>query len=69
MGTKRKSTREDGSLLSVEEAARVLNVPVGQVYRLLERGEIPAVKLGRYWRIPPNVVEILLGGAGNGFNI
>lgn len=55
-------------MLTVEQAAQALNVPVGEVYRLLQRGEIPAIRLGRYWRIPPDIVGRLIreGGGGGG---
>lgn len=38
-------------LLSVRQAAGVLNVSGRHVMRLCERGELKAVKLGRVWRI------------------
>ncbi|MGD9116880.1 MAG: response regulator [Dehalococcoidia bacterium] len=36
--------------MTVEEVARLLRVTKKTVYRLLERGDIPAVKVGHSWR-------------------
>ena len=46
-------TREEGQLLSVQEVAKLLRVPVSWVYgrtrkRSLER--LPGFRLGKYWR-------------------
>lgn len=38
-------------LVSVRQAAQVLNCSGRHVMRLCERGELKAVKLGRLWRI------------------
>ena len=40
----------------VKEAAVFLGVSVAYMYRLMERGELPFVKLGRSRRIPHRVV-------------
>lgn len=70
-GQDEKEEAMEKRLMTVEEAATALNLPRSQVYRLLQRGELPGVRLGRYWRIPGNVVELLLkqgreGGEGHG---
>ena len=36
--------------MTVEEVAHLLRVTKKTIYRLLERGDIPAVKVGRSWR-------------------
>lgn len=40
------------ALLTVEQAAEILQVPVSTVYDLGARGAIPRVKLGKTVRIP-----------------
>lgn len=40
------------SLLTVEEVAAALRVSKMTVYRMVERGEIPSVRIGRSFRIP-----------------
>jgi len=66
MRTKRRSTSEDGGLLSVPEAARVLNVRPGQVYRLVELGRLPHIRIGKYIRFSPDLVEQLMRGGDKG---
>ena len=38
-------------LLTVQEAAALLKTSRQQVRKLIQNGEIPAVKVGREWRI------------------
>lgn len=49
-------------LLTAEELAARWQVPVSQVYRLTRQGDIPAVKLGRYYRYSPNAIEAFEAG-------
>jgi excisionase family DNA binding protein len=46
-----------GPLLTVSEAAKYLGVGRKQVYRLIEEGEIEAVKLGRSVQVPQNSLD------------
>lgn len=45
--------------LSVEEVAKMLRVNKRTVYRLVEKGEIPAFKFGKLWRIDQAKLEDL----------
>jgi excisionase family DNA binding protein len=47
-------------LLSVREAARLLSISVRTVYALVERGELPAVRIGDQIRFVPSVLETWL---------
>lgn len=38
-------------LLTVEEAAAKLKLATATVYRMVRRGDIPAIKIGKVWRI------------------
>ncbi len=40
----------DSEILTIEEAAEYLRIPVSTVYRLAQSGRIPAQKVGRRWR-------------------
>ncbi len=42
---------ETKRLLSVRDVAKYLNVVPMTVYRLIDRGELVAVKVGRVWRV------------------
>ena len=43
-------------LLTAKQVAERLSVPVSWVYTKARRREIPAVKVGRYWRFDEDVV-------------
>ena len=45
--------------LSIEEVAKMLKVNKRTVYRLAVKGEIPAFKFGKSWRIDPVKLEKL----------
>ncbi len=46
-----------GQLLTAEQLAERWQVKVSHVYRLTRDGEIPAVKLGRYYRFRVDAIE------------
>jgi len=48
---------EEAQFLTVEELARLLRVDRRAVYRAVARGEIPAIKVGRQFRVPKSFVE------------
>lgn len=51
-------------LLRVEELAERLGVPKSQVYRQVELGRWPVVRVGRYFRFPwPDILKHLSDGA------
>ncbi len=41
---------ESSPILTIEEAADLLKIPVSSVYKLAQAGKIPAQKVGRHWR-------------------
>jgi len=45
--------------LTHEEAAEVLGLTVGTIYRKLRSGDLAGFQLGRTWRIPPAELEKL----------
>jgi nitrogen PTS system EIIA component len=47
-------------LLAAEEVARWMGVTVEWVHTMARRGEMPAMKLGRYWRFDRTSVEAWL---------
>ena len=48
--------------LNPEEAAQALGVTRQHICNLMERGQLPSVKLGRSRRIPLAALEALLSG-------
>lgn len=49
--------------LTVAEVAAVMRVSRMTVYRLVHSGELPAVRVGRSFRVPERVVHDYLRGA------
>lgn len=49
------------SMLTLKEVARYLHVVPLTVYRMIDRGDLPAVKVGRVWRIRKQDLEAYLG--------
>jgi len=44
-------------LLTVEDVARYLNLAPATIYRKARNKEIPAVRIGRTWRFPQDMLE------------
>jgi excisionase family DNA binding protein len=51
-----------GEVLTLEEAAELLRVQIGDVLTLIEGGELPARRLGQQWRLSRTAVLAWLGG-------
>lgn len=46
--------------LTIEEVAEIMRVNARTVYRLAEKGKIPAIKFGKSWRINFDELEEFL---------
>ncbi|OFI57912.1 excisionase [Corynebacterium diphtheriae] len=56
--------REDnGSFLTVAEVAEIMRVSKMTVYRLVHSGELPAVRVGRSFRVHEKAVNEYLGSS------
>ena len=55
--TVRGLLRQYADYLTPEQAAEILGVSVGSVYRRLQTGDLAGFQLGRQWRIPPDELE------------
>ena len=53
----------DENLLTPEQVAKRLQVTERSIYWWLRRGTLPALKLGRLWRIRPEDLEAFLENA------
>lgn len=49
--------------LTVAEVAEMARVSKMTVYRMVHSGELPAIRVGKSFRVPANEVEKLLGEA------
>ena len=59
------ATTDDRLAVSVDEAARLLDISRDLAYDLIRRGDLPAVKLGRRIVVPKRQLEVLLEAAGD----
>ena len=59
----RVEREEKFGALKPQEIAQRLNVDIRTVYKMIERGDLHAVRAGRVWRIPPEAFEEYLRGS------
>lgn len=48
-----------GEILNIKEVADYLKIPVSTIYKLIQEGRIPAVKLGKHWRFMKKDIDCL----------
>lgn len=47
-------------VLTVKETAQLLKTTCQQVRKMIQNGELPAVKIGREWRIQMEILKAVL---------
>ncbi|MBA2324377.1 MAG: helix-turn-helix domain-containing protein [Actinomycetota bacterium] len=52
-------------LLTVSEVAAMLRLSKMTIYRLMDKGKLPALRVGRSFRIPRDSVRALLEDSAN----
>ncbi len=50
--------------MNVRETANLLRISQRTVYRLIESGQLEAVRIGKQWRIPTKKLKVLTAMAG-----
>ena len=53
----RKGYKMEESYMTIREFCEKLKISPSTVYRMIKSGMIPAVKFGRYWKIPKSVFD------------
>ncbi|MEM7247941.1 MAG: helix-turn-helix domain-containing protein [Acidobacteriota bacterium] len=53
-------------LLTVKEVAKLLRLSPQTLYKMLENGEIPALRIGKQWRFESQAVRDWLANRGEG---
>ena len=48
-------------MLTPQEVADYLKVPLQTVWRWCRQGTLPAVKIGKYWRVPREALDAAIG--------
>jgi len=64
-GQGRDSAVANVKLYTIQQAAELLGVPVNGVYKMVARGELPSVKLGRRVRIPHCDLQVFIDALRN----
>jgi excisionase family DNA binding protein len=54
-----------GALLTAQQLAELMSVPVSQIWRLSRRGALPVVHVGRYYRYRLDEVELWQRNGGS----
>ena len=62
------STNDDNKLLKVSDVARNLNISRSMAYRLMQRGDITRVNIGRAVRVRPVDLEEFIDKHLSGWN-
>ena len=58
-------TMRKRELLTPDEVADYLKVPVTTIWRWCRENTIPAVKIGKYWRIPASDLDDFIDHGSN----
>jgi excisionase family DNA binding protein len=48
-----------GEILNIKEVSDYLKIPVSTIYKLIQEGKIPAIKLGKHWRLMKKDIDRL----------
>lgn len=48
------------TIMTVQEVARYLRVHAITVYRMIQRGQLPAIRVGRGWRFKKDEIDLWL---------
>lgn len=59
-----KIPREKNEILTIDELSRLLKIPKHTLYKLVQEGRIPAIKVGRHWRFQRGHIERLFEAKG-----
>jgi excisionase family DNA binding protein len=46
-------------ILNIKEVSEYLRIPVSTLYKLVQEGKVPAVKIGKHWRFMKKDLENL----------
>ncbi len=46
-------------ILNIKEVSAYLKIPVSTVYKLVQSGKVPAIKVGKHWRFMKRDLDLL----------
>ena len=49
----------EGEILNIREVSDYLKIPTSTIYKLIQEGKIPAIKLGKHWRVMKKDIDRL----------
>ncbi len=53
-------------IMTIEEVADYLRVPISSLYKLAQQGKIPASKVGRHWRFRREFIDRWIDAQAHG---
>jgi excisionase family DNA binding protein len=55
--------KPEPSVLTIDEVSEYLRIPKSSIYKLAQKGKIPAQKVGRHWRFSRNAIDLWLANS------
>jgi excisionase family DNA binding protein len=46
-------------ILNIKEVSAYLKIPISTVYKLVQNGKVPAIKVGKHWRFMKKDLDLL----------
>ncbi len=46
-------------ILNIKEVSTYLKIPISTVYKLVQNGKVPAIKVGKHWRFMKKDLDLL----------
>ncbi len=46
-------------ILNIKEVSAYLKIPISTVYKLVQSGKVPAIKVGKHWRFMKKDLDLL----------
>lgn len=51
-------------ILNIKEVSAYLKIPISTVYKLVQNGKVPAIKVGKHWRFMKKDLDLLFAQKG-----
>ena len=62
--------KEPPDIMTIDDVAEFLRIPVSSVYKLTQGGKIPAQKIGKHWRFHrPTLIDWISGKEHKEINV
>ena len=58
------TNKNEDSILTISELSEYLRIPVDSLYKIVQKGAIPGVKIGKHWRFQKSQIDKWFGDNG-----